>query len=364
MNDRVALFLPGASGRPWRWVSVRDGAVAARGEGLPAAEEDTDYVAVAPADAVTLHWAELPDRSSAQSAAAARLLVAEASIGPSDGLHVAVGREADRAERPIGVVARGQMATWLGDLAGAGIEPVAIIPAPMLLPRPDQGYVVGDLGDGERIYRGDMSGFVEEDGLTTLIVGDSPVAHLDREDLEASIATAVTDPPLDLRQGAFALRKPLAIDWQLVRRLVWLLVAIVSATLLITLVQIVRYNVSADTLEAKADTLARSGLPPGETINDASSQLSDRLARMRGGGAGFSQTAAAVAAAVGAVQGSEITGMTFDAQGKMRVSVTTQTQGQIKDLRDRIVAAGFAVDPGVFSGSGGKFQGAFTVSVR
>lgn len=363
-GDRIALFLPAAPGLPWRWLRVAEGAVTARGEGVPAVDAGDECVAIAPADAVTLHHAELAARSQAQAAAAARLLVAEASVAPIADLHVAVGGEEDGAGRMIGVAARKRMDGWLAELAEAGIDPIAILPAPILLPRPDHGYVVGDFGDGARVYRGTSSGFAEDPVLSTLIVGDSSLEMLDRASLEASVAAALAEPPLDLRQGDFAPRRPNVIDWPRTRRLAWFAVAILGVSLLITVARVVRYSLSVDALETRTDMLARGALPPGETVNDAASQLTDLLARMRGGGAGFSRTAATAAAAVAMVPGTEITGMTFDPQGKMKVSVVTRTQGQIRDLQDRIAAAGFAVDPSPFSGSGDRFQGAFTVSVR
>ncbi|THD36962.1 MAG: general secretion pathway protein GspL [Sphingomonas sp.] len=363
MSEVLALFLPAQADAPWRWLAIRDGAIVTRAEGLPNPDQpaDTAIVAIAPAEAVSLHWADLPDRSLAQAVAAARLLVAEASVTPVGDLHVAVGREADVVERPIGVVAVAQMVTWLAALHDAGLEPVSIVPAPMLLPRPDEGYVIGDLGDG-RVVRGAASGFADEDGLTALIVGDAPVETLDGEALEAAVVTALADPPLDLRQGAFALRKRAAIDWPLVRRLAWLIVAIMSVTLLITLVKIVQYNLSADALEAKADALARTGLARGEAVNDAGQQLSDRLVRLRGGGAGFSQTAASVAAAVAAVPGAEITGLSFDPAGKLRVNLAAANQGQIVDVQTRLAAEGFNADPSTFTGTAGRLTGVLTVS--
>ena len=124
MSDTLILFLPSAQ-TPMRWLRVADGGVAARGEGLPMIDPEIDPapVAVAPADAVTLHWADLPDRSTAQAVAAARLLVADASAAPVGDLHVAVGREDDLLERPIGVVAAAQMRRWLAMLAADGIDP-------------------------------------------------------------------------------------------------------------------------------------------------------------------------------------------------------------------------------------------------
>ena len=81
------LFLP-AGDAGFRWLRVGDGGTMARGDGVP--EGDDPIVAVTPADAVTLHWADLPTRSAAQGVAAARLLAAEASAAPVGELHVAV----------------------------------------------------------------------------------------------------------------------------------------------------------------------------------------------------------------------------------------------------------------------------------
>ena len=364
MSETIALFLPARAKHEWHWIAVRDGMVVSRGDGLPDRDRppETRVVAIAPAEAVALHWADLPDRSLAQATAAARLLVAEASVTPLGDLHVAVGREPDLAERPIGAVGTAQMNDWLTMLAESGFEPTSVVPSPMLLPRPDEGYVIGDLGAVGRVVRGPSSGFADEEGLTELIVGHAPITTLDRDALEAAIVAALVDPPLDLRQGDFALRKRAAIDWMLVRRLAWLIVAIMAVTLLITLVQIVRYNSSGSSLEAQADGLARDGLARGETVNDAGQQLTDRLARLRGGGAGFSRTAASVSAAVAAVPGAEVTGLAFDPTGKLRVSLATQTQGQIVDVQNRLSGAGFSAEPSTFTGSAGRLTGVLTVA--
>ena len=364
VSDIIALFLPARAKDAWRWLAIRDGAITSRGDGLPGGDQPPDATAVAitPADAVALHWADLPDRSLAQATAAARLLVAEASVTPLGDLHVAVGREDGVSERPVGAVAAGQMSDWLAMLAESGFEAASVVPSPMLLPRPAEGYVIGDLGAAGRVVRGPSSGFADEDGMTALIVGDAPVATLDREAMEAAIVAALADPPLDLRQGEFAVRKRAAIDWVVVRRMAWLIVAIMCATLLITVVQIVRYNASASSLEAQADALAAEGLGRGETINDAGQQLTDRLARLRGGGAGFSRTAASVAAAVAAVPGAEITGLAFDSTGKLRVTLATQTQGQIVDVQHRLAGAGFSAEPSTFTGSAGRLTGVLTVA--
>lgn len=364
MSDTLVLFLPGAE-LPWRWLRIAGDVVQARGEGFPDSI-DVDApppIAIAPADAVTLHWAELPDRSVAQSVTAARILAADASASPIADLHVAVGREGDVIERPIGVVGMGQMAGWLATLAANGVDPAAILPAPMLLPRPDEGYFRADLG-GEGVVRGPTSGFADEARLTELVTGGAAPVILGREELEAAIVAAIANPPLDLRQGVFARRRRFAIDWALVRRLGWLSAAILAVTLCISLVSLLKYSFAADAVEQRTDLLARQGLPRGETVNNADRQLDERLSRLRGAGLGFTRTGAALFSAVRAVPGAEISTLAFDPNGDVRATLSTEREGQATDVRLRVEAQGFTARLSTLASSGGRVSGQITVSAR
>jgi len=352
------LFLPAAD-RGYRWLRMGGGTIA-EGEGLPTAAIDEPVIAIAPAEAVTLHWAELPARSPAQAVAAARLLVAEASATPLAELHVAVGEEG-AAERPIAVVGSGAMAAWLTDCVAHGIDPVAMIPAALLLPRPDDGYVRGTIA-GAALVRSRTTGFADEARLTDLIIGDAPLATLDRAMLDNAVAAAVAMPPLDLRQGPFARRRRIGIDWALIRRLALLGAAILAVTLAIDVVRIAKFSFGADALEARADALGRTGLARGETVTDVDRQLDERLAAVRGPGLGFSTTVAAVYAAVRATPGTELTALDFQADGKLRIGVAAARESLPTDLKRALEAAGFAVTAGTFQSANGRVTGEMTVN--
>ncbi|MDQ2878506.1 MAG: type II secretion system protein GspL [Pseudomonadota bacterium] len=363
MTDTLVLFLP-TDRAPYRWLRIAEGVIAERGEGMPVVDPDLDgTVGILPADAVTLHWADLPDRSAAQAVAAARLLAADASLSPPGDLHVAVGREDSAQERPIGVVSIDRMRGWLADLAAGGIDPRALVPAPMLLPRPADGYVRADLG-GDSVVRGATSGFADEARLTELITGGAAPVVLGRDDIERAIVGAVAAPSLDLRQGMFARRTRRSIDWALVARLAWIGVAILTVSLFISLVQIVRLNLAASDLESSADMVARASLPSGTAVSDPPRQLTERLARLRGGGAGFSRTAATVFAVLRAVPGTELSGMAFDANGNLRVTVSGEGEGPVNALKERIERAGFAVQSSPFARAGDRVSGDLTVAPR
>ncbi|WP_374942804.1 type II secretion system protein GspL [Sphingomonas sp.] len=352
--------LPGDAG--YRWWRIADARVAGEGDGVPDGDEPT--VAVAPAESVTLHWAELPSRSPAQAVAAARILAAEASAAPAADLHVAIGDEGGGSigdERPIAVVGADTMRAWLADMAAAGVDPVAIVPAPMLLPRPDHGFVRGEIA-GAALLRGRATGFADEARLTELVTaGEAPVM-LDRAALETAVIAAIAAPALDLRQGPFARRRRRAVDWALVRRLALLGLAILAVTLAIDLIRIARYAFAADALEARAEVLARTGLPRGETVTDADRQLDERLSRVRGPGLGYSATVAAVYDAIRATPGTELTALDFQANGDLRLGIACEREALATDLKRAIEARGLVARAGVFQAAGGRVTGELTVS--
>ena len=355
------LFLP-ANKAPLRWWRMTGGRVA-EGEGVPPPAEDDRLVAVAPADSVTLHWAALPARTPAQATAAARILAAEASALPAVELHVAVGEEAASGggeERPIAVVTAGAMRGWLDALALQGLDPDAMVPAPLLLPRPDSGYARAELG-GQGVVRGLTSGFADEARLTELITGGEEPLLVGRDALDRAFAAVVAAPPLDLRQGPFARRRRVGLDWALIRRLGVLAAAVLLVTLATGLVRLAKYSFAADAVEAQADALAATGLPRGETITNADRQLTERLGAVRGPGLGFTGMAAAVFAAVRATPGTEVTGIDFQPTGNLKLSVAAARESLPTDLKRAIERAGFTVDASTFTSANGRVTGDMTV---
>ncbi|MDP1025980.1 type II secretion system protein GspL [Sphingomonas sp. KR1UV-12] len=361
------LFLPPGLPDPdapvgLRWMRFGDTGMLARGEGTP--PEGDRVVAVAPADAVTLHWADLPGRSVAQATAAARILAAEASAATTGELHVAVGEGgAGSPDRPIAVVGAAAMREWLAMLAAAGVDPIALVPAPMLLPQPDEGYYRATVG-GVGVIRGRTSGFADEAQLTELVTAGAPVKPLVRDPLERALAAAAAAPVLDLRQGAFARRRKLAIDWRLIRRLAMYGGAILLVSFAISLVRLAKYDVAADTVNARADALAATGLPRGETLTDPDRQLDERGRRVIGPGLGFTTTTAAAFAAIRSVPGTEVTAIDFTDTGELRLTVATEREALATDLKNALEAAGFRVRASVFQSNGGRVTGELTVSRR
>jgi general secretion pathway protein L len=333
------------------WLLVEDGAIVARGDhaGTLQTLDGETRLLVAPARDVTLHTLDLPGLAQAQARAAAQLALAEKSLLPADQLHIACGAQAENSPtRPVALVSRSQMQAWID-----GFDPDVIMPSPLLLPQPDVGYVRAAFGD-EVVLRGADLGFAEDEVLTPLITGNAPVITLDRDALEAALIAAVATPPINLREGEFARRRQWRLDPHWVKRTAWIAAALLVVTLLIPLTQIARLSWGSATLEETSASLAQAALGEAVAPEAAVSALDARLTALRGGGAGFTKTAAAASRAIEATANVELTAMTFDPNGTLRLTLRATSADEIATVQARMRAAGLDVTSGAINPSQGQ----------
>jgi len=360
-SDALLIFLD-ARNEIEGWLHLREGADAAHGaelEGLPPlvdpeTRKALPLVAVVPGEAVTLHWLEVPaGLAPAQAVAAARLMASEMSTQPLVDMHVAVGREAEgETVRAVALVPAITMAGWIGRLQAQGLDPDLVLPEPLLLPRPVEGFLRYDRG-GLPIFRAPNDAFTVEPELADLILAGASVETIDAATFRAGIADAIAHPPVNLRQGPFAKRRRWQIQWKLIRRLALLGLAIVMVTLAIQVTSIMRYSFAADALELEAQRIASRALPGTVQVTNAPEQLERRLSDL-GGGVGYSAVASAVFNAVGATANAELTGLVYDTDGSLRATVQGDSPATITALRDRIRSSGFAVEEGSLRTGGGR----------
>jgi general secretion pathway protein L len=273
---------------------------------------------------------------------------------------VAVGPEDGSALRPVALVPALTMAGWLGRLQAAGLDPDLVIPEPLLLAPPPEGFVRHDRGEIP-LYRGAHDAFSVEPELARLITGDAPVRSLDADAFENGLAEAVTRPGINLRQGDFAKRRRWRIEWKQVRRLALLLLAILAVTLAIQIVSIWRYTYAADALEQEANRIAGRAL--GRQSADAT-QLDRRLSELRGSGVGYAAIASVVFAAVRATPNAELSSIVYDRDGTMRLTIMADSAATIASFEQRIEAGGFAAEQGPMRVGGGRPTTDITVRAR
>lgn len=353
MNDALLLFLGRDDGIEG-WIRIADGGIAERGAGTDGSDlhRGAPVVAVAPGEAVTLRWLELPaGLSAAQAAGAARLMAAEFSAQPIDELHVAAGAEpGDGAGRCVGMVPMETMRLWLANIEAAGFDAERLIPETLLLPAPEEGFATRDAGQ-LRLYRARDEAFAVEPELGEMLLAGRPAVAIDGDD---GLAEALAQAPLDLRQGPFARRR----DWRVAparaRRLAVLAAALLIVSLAIQIVAIARYIFAADAAEAETARVAAAALPRSTGAADPEAALTQRLAELRGGGAGFGATASALFEGVKGTPNIELSSLAFEPDGTLRTTVQADSPAAVEALRQRVEAAGFLVDAGAPRSGGGR----------
>lgn len=291
---------------------------------------------VVPGTEVAIHWLELPDGlAPAQAAAAARLMLADASATPLADMHVAVGRS-ELGLTPVALVPAGRMEAWLAEG-----DPQAIVPEPMLILPPETGFLRRDRGGGVADYRGQAAAFTLEPELAEAVTGALPVEPVDPVRFEAALPALLAAPPLDLRQGPFARRRQWKVDKGWLRRVVTLGIAAVLLALAVQIVQILRYTFAADRTEAELAALDRPG--------DA------------GARPGFGATAARVFEAVRATPNLELARIEYRPDGSLVAGVTMDNPATFAAFRARVEASGLAVEAGAPTASGGRPAAELTV---
>jgi general secretion pathway protein L len=366
MREALLLFL-GRDGGTEGWIRLADGLVSARGAGMEGAADhrSAPVVAVVPGEAVTLRWLELPaGLSPAQAAGAARLAVAELSAQPVGDLHVAVGPESgDGGGRCVGLVPIETMRAWLDGLEGTGFDAERMIPETLLVPAPAEGLATWDSGL-LRLYRGPSEAFAAEPALGDILLAGRSAVPIDPDGFAAGLAEALDQAPLDLRQGPFGRRR----DWRVAparaRRLALLTAALLLISLAVQITLIARYIYAADFAEAETRRIAAAALPRSPGVTDPQAALTQRLAELRGGGAGFRATAGALFDAVKSTPNVELTALAFSPDGLLRATVQADSPAAIEALRQRVEASGFAAEAGAPHSGGARRVADLTVRPR
>lgn len=329
--SRLIILLPPDAETPLAWLTVEDGAIRASGtgDGWPHAEETTiRAMLVAPASAVALHRALLPELAARQAQAAARLMAIENALGDPEALHVATGPREDDGALDVAVVANADMVAWLTWAEAHQLDAGPVVPAALLLPRPEEGFVRGRVG-AETIARDKSAAFAIDPALAGLVIGDAPVADIATVDIEAALVAALDDPPLDLRQGPFARRKKRALDWALLKRLAVLVGLILLASLVMALITIAKLGADTDRLDARALAAARTVVPDVSTADQAQTALESRAVARGVGGRGFSATAARLFAALDQSPAAALTAFDVTADGGVRATIAAPSMNDL-----------------------------------
>ena len=117
---------------------------------------------VVPGESVTLHSLPLPSRNRATWARAVPYALEEGLADDIEALHFALGITPEEGRLPVAVVAHAQLRAWLECCTQAGLNPVAVIPEPLLLPWQPGDWSVALDGQRAVVRIGRWDGFATD----------------------------------------------------------------------------------------------------------------------------------------------------------------------------------------------------------
>lgn len=351
VTAETALYAsPGISGPAGVWTLD--------GEALVASDADGPATVLVPTEAVRLIAVDLPLAARAKRVAALPFAVEDLIAEPVDSVHLALGIELAPKRYLVGIVRHDRMAEWLTRVGGAGLDHAALVPDALALPVPGAGEWAVELAETRALVRaGDGTGFAvpaavlrtawEAAGRPRTIAYGAPLPPEMADGADTlpidPLARRLIAPPLDLRQGVYAARRPAlsAFGRQLAR-----IAAIgVAAHVVIAAVDTIALRRIADA--RVADTRALVALKsPGTTLpqDDPASAIADLLPRPgSGGGAnGFLSGSARIAAAL-APLGPGVAARTMRLEGGMLiVDLETSDPAMADRVRTALREAGVA----------------------
>lgn len=344
--DGLIVLLPTAAGAPWRWWRVGGGKLGGERGFDPDDDQpwgtmadDARVTVLVPAALAPVQDKPLPDMPVPQALAAERLMMMGQGLGAAE-RHIAVAVDGHRLL--AAGVAGPDMDLWLGELAVAGLEPDALVPAALVLPRPDAGAVTGDIG-GHALARTADAAFAGEAVLVEALMGDAGATAHDPHDLLDGLLAVHAAPPLNLRQGAYGQRRVSFFRvpaWGQLARMA-AVAALLALALLVTWA--VKWNLDSTAREDAALAAVQEKFPSATDLDTAERLVAAELARRGAGGASFAAPAAALLAAMQPVPGVKLRDLGYSADGTLRFTAAAPRAEDVNAVLLALQADGWKV---------------------
>lgn len=367
-RDGLILFLSEDPATDPHWLRTTDGSVVQRGQGftwlaasgIPVLPPETRILIVPPAAGVALHWIAHPDLPVRQGRAAARLSALASGILPTDQLFAVVDESNDPGHPHIvAIAARADMQHWLLQAQHHGLDPDMLVPAPLLLPVPENGIVSGNIG-GVPVLRGEAIALPGDLALPELL-GDAAVVDIAPDAIERAAIEALDAPPLNLRQGDYAKRRRRTLDTVLLRRIALWSGLILLLSLCIGLTGVVKNYRDAARLDNASLVLAQQVLPDATDPVQALVEMEGQLAARGAGGRAFTAPVSGLLTAMQDVPGVALTTLSRDPDGMIRATLAAARAEDINQVLLAVQAAGFTITATSSQDPGGRTLADITV---
>jgi general secretion pathway protein L len=326
----------------------------------PAPPNDVRTVLIVPGQDVTARWLTLKAVSQTQAASAAAMMLADDLAAPRESLHVALAAPDADGERLVCIVGKARMQALMDQATALGAEPDVVLPDYLVLPEPEgETLRSADMG-GAVAVRGKKLAFTAERDLVPYLAGDRPFeAVFDPSRMEAMLAETAAGPPINLRQGPFAVGSERAAGWREWRRAAALAGLVLISPLILWGAQIARESQAARAMENQARKTAAAIV--GEVSGDPVLALRAR-ASQSGAADRFLDSSAALFEGVARLEGASLQAFAYQADGSVRATLVHGNYTDVEGLTRNLELAGFSVREDAAVEAGGQITTDLTIA--
>lgn len=364
----IGLLSPDRDAPP-SWWRVAEGRLLSRSARIEpdAAGDGGPVMLVLPPGVATLRRVEL---DAGMPPAQARIVAArkalETSLSDLADMH-AVTLDRDENAPPgiwhVAMIARADLGHCIDWARGQGTEPEIILPFGAILPPPDQGYIRAE-ADGIAVLRGpDAAVPADEPWVRAMIdhaPGDGTLESWSPGRTEGALIAALDRPPVNLRSGAFAVKRRSGADAGWLKRIALLAGAVLLLSLGLGVALIARHGWSASSLDARTVELARPYAPSAGDAPSALAQV-DRLIAERGGAYAFTGPLAGLMNAMRPVPGVSLSALTLNEDGLLHATLASARAEDINTVLLSVQGAGYRITATSSTDPGGRVIAEITV---
>lgn len=323
------------------------------GDRLIIVDADGPATILVPTERVRLLAVDLPLPNRARRLAALPFAIEDQVAEPIDVLHLALGGKLDPLEAParylVGAVRDETMADWVRLAESQGLGDAAMVPDALLLPRPGEGWTV-EIREGRAlVLAADGTGFAlpapllqaawEAAGCPRLyhlgepVGAEMPVQATSPDPRTLQARAAIAEAELDLRQGAYAVRRPRSSG--ALRRLGWIVALGALAHVAIAGADALMLSIIAKRRAAETRELVAIAAPGIDLSGDFQARVTDLLPSATGAPDRFVPLLARLSAALSPMAGSLST-QAIRFEGNV---LTIDCAASAPDMATRIAAA-------------------------
>lgn len=342
MSATRLILIPSLPSAPAPFMVIaQDGAVLQRGVmALDPVERPLAMrtVAVAPGADVLVRWVNVPAGSDVQMRAAVLWALRDQLAAAPDRLEVALGASVAGEDRLAAVFNNALRQVWLDYCDALGVAVDVLLPDMLAVPAPlaDDAVVAVSFPPGVALRGHRMAATVQPDLVELLTEGRSLVTLDKPEDVERLMIEASLWPAINLVARR---RVSAGGSW---KRVMALAAVLVVTPLILTLTMAARDDIMARRMQDQTRATLMRAAPDLAAAPDPRAALERRLALAPAGG--VTGVAAALFAAVEAVDGAELDSFTADPEGGVRATVSYPAYQDLDTLKHAVAGAGLVMN--------------------